>query len=125
MDSALFLMISLRVLPGSPNYIYNVILPHVERVGLGPTLISVVIGQAPLNFSWAQAGRVIRQLKSKSDIVSVDTMVGLLLLSIACVLPVLYRVYFTVPEPPTKARKLMDRDSDEEGTQLMLLDEDR
>lgn len=44
MDSALLTMISLRVLPGSPNYVYNVILPHVERVGLGPTLISVVIG---------------------------------------------------------------------------------
>jgi hypothetical protein len=55
-------------------------------------------------------------------------MAGLLLLSIACVLPVLYKVYFVREEEPSKsskARKLMSHGSDDEGTQLMLLDEDR
>ena len=41
-------------------------------------------------------------------------MVGLLLLSVACVLPVLYKVYF-FKDKPIKGKKMMDSGSDEEG----------
>jgi hypothetical protein len=41
-------------------------------------------------------------------------MVGLLLLSVACVLPVVYKVYF-FQEKGGKAKKMMDSGSDEEG----------
>ena len=44
LDSAIYTMISIRLIPGSPNYIYNVVLPHVESLKLRHILVGVLVG---------------------------------------------------------------------------------
>ena len=44
LDSAIYTMISIRLIPGSPNYIYNVVLPHVESLKLRHILAGVLVG---------------------------------------------------------------------------------
>ena len=72
---------------------------------------------------------MISQIKSKDDILTVRMIVELLLLAVACAVPVVYKIY------AAKEQKLIDKvskvrlkkkdDSDEEGTPLKLLDEDQ
>ena len=90
-DSAIYAMISMRLLPGSPNAIYNVVLPHIDSLHLGHVLAGVVIGQAPYNMSVAKAGQILSTIKSKSDIVSKETSLALLGLAFVFLLPVLIK----------------------------------
>ena len=43
-DSAIYAMISMRLLPGSPNAIYNVVLPHIDSLNLTHVIAGVTIG---------------------------------------------------------------------------------
>lgn len=48
-EQVVYTMISIRLLPGSPNYVYNIVLPHVESIKLRHILIGSTVGQAPYN----------------------------------------------------------------------------
>lgn len=123
-DSAILAMISLRIIPGSPNYTYNIILPHIETISLFHVLIGVTIGLAPLNFSWAQAGRMLSKIKSKSDIMSLATMLEFMLLAFAFTIPIMYKVYQSHSGQVHRQAKKYFVDDDEEGTQLLDMSED-
>lgn len=43
-ERALFALISLRMLPGSPNTLYNIMFPHIRGIYLWQNLLSVAIG---------------------------------------------------------------------------------
>ena len=84
-------MISMRLLPGSPNAIYNVVLPHINSLHLGHVLAGVIIGQAPYNFSVAKAGQILSTIKSKSDIVSKENSLAMVGLALVFLLPIVIK----------------------------------
>ena len=90
-DSAIYMMISMRLLPGSPNAVYNVVLPHINSLNMGHVMIGVLIGQAPYNFCIAKAGQILSTIKSKSDIVSKETSLALLGTALLLLLPILMK----------------------------------
>ena len=71
--NTIFYMISMRVLPGSPNFIYNVILPHIDSLSLFSVLMGVAVGQAPFNYFMAKAGQILMEIKEKGDIMDRET----------------------------------------------------
>ena len=90
-DSAIYAMISMRLLPGSPNAIYNVVLPHIDSLNLTHVLAGVTIGQAPYNFMVAKGGQILSTIKSKSDIFSLETSLGLLVMAVAFMIPIAFK----------------------------------
>ena len=87
-DSAIYAMISMRLLPGSPNAIYNVVLPHIDSLDLTHVLAGVTIGQAPYNFMVAKGGQILSTIKSKSDIFSFETTCGLAVMAVVFMIPI-------------------------------------
>ena len=75
-------MIAMRLMPGSPNAIYNLVLPHIKSIGLSHVLIGVAVGQAPYNFCVTNAGKMLGQIKSKEEIFTRETTLLFLSLSI-------------------------------------------
>lgn len=51
-----FGMISLRIFPGSPNPLYNILFPHIPSITLKQNLIGVLVGQLPYNLCVVKAG---------------------------------------------------------------------
>ncbi|TYZ60621.1 hypothetical protein PybrP1_004878 [[Pythium] brassicae (nom. inval.)] len=80
-DLALY-MIFLRVFPFTPNWFINVASPHLAiplpQFALGP-----LVGLIPYNFLSCQAGLVLRELRSKGDIIDTVTTVQLVGVAIA------------------------------------------
>ena len=93
LDSAVYTMISIRLIPGSPNYIYNVVLPHVDSLKLRHILVGVTIGQAPYNYIIAQAGKMIGTIKSKADIFTSDIVIGLSIMAFLFCTPPLIKFF--------------------------------
>ena len=81
-------MVSMRLLPGSPNAIYNVVLPHIDSLNIIHVLAGVTVGQAPYNFMVAKGGQILSTIKSKSDIFSFETTCGLLVMALVFMIPV-------------------------------------
>ncbi len=95
LDSAIYTMISIRLVPGSPNYIYNVVLPHVDSLKLRHILAGVLVGQAPYNFIVAQAGNMIGTIKSRADIFTPNIIIGLCLMALLFCTPALFKFFST------------------------------
>ena len=55
-DQKVSCMISLRMFPGSPNPLYNLLFPHIKAISLTQNLLGVLIGQLPYNLCVAKAG---------------------------------------------------------------------
>ena len=55
-EQIVFGMISLRVFPGSPNPLYNLLFPHIPSITLMQNLIGVLVGQLPYNLCVVKAG---------------------------------------------------------------------
>ena len=62
-------MISLRLFPGSPNPVYNLLFPHIQAISLTQNLLGVLFGQLPYNLCVVKAGQMIRKIHSRTDIV--------------------------------------------------------
>jgi uncharacterized membrane protein YdjX (TVP38/TMEM64 family) len=80
-------MIAMRLMPGSPNAIYNLVLPHIKSIGLSHVLVGVAVGQAPYNFFITNAGKMIGQIKSKNEIFTRETTYLFLGLSVLFLIP--------------------------------------
>ena len=82
-------MTSLRIFPGSPNPVYNLIFPHIRGISLSQILLGAFFGQLPYNLCLAKAGHMLHKLRSTTDIVDVTTAVEFMLVSLTLMLPVL------------------------------------
>ena len=82
-------MISLRIFPGSPNPLYNLLFPHVPSITLTHNLIGVLVGQLPYNLCVVKAGQMIRKIHSRSEIIDMHTMIEFFAIAIIFMLPVI------------------------------------
>mmetsp|Transcript_11377 Transcript_11377/g.15295 ORF Transcript_11377/g.15295 Transcript_11377/m.15295 type:complete len:96 (+) Transcript_11377:708-995(+) len=83
-------MISLFMFPGAPTSVYNLIFPHIPAISMTQHLVGVLIGKLPLNLCLVKAGQVIRKMHSMSDIMDNQTKVELAVVSLLCMLPLLF-----------------------------------
>lgn len=69
-----FYLVSLRLLPMTPNWAMNIVFPHI---GISPMQFacSVFLGLAPWNYIACSAGVVVSQLVSKSEIMTTQNYI--------------------------------------------------
>jgi uncharacterized membrane protein YdjX (TVP38/TMEM64 family) len=84
--SALYVMISLRLVPVTPNWLLNIISP-VIGVPLPLFFLSVLIGLIPYNYTCVQAGTILFQLTSLEDLISLSTIIKLTTIAIFLFVP--------------------------------------
>lgn len=78
-----------RLFPFSPYWFINLISPLLD-IPVSPFFWSTVLGSMPYNFICAQAGDVLSDLTSTSDIVSVSLVLKLLIVSFISLVPVIW-----------------------------------
>lgn len=78
-----------RLFPFSPYWFINLISP-ILNVPVSPFFWSTFFGSMPYNFVCAQAGDVLGDLTSTSDIVSVSLVIKLLIVSFVSLVPVIW-----------------------------------
>lgn len=83
-------MISLRMFPGSPNPLYNLIFPHIPAISLSQNLLGVLIGQLPYNLCVVKAGQVICKMQNRSEIIDTQTTLEMLAVSLLLMSPIIY-----------------------------------
>ena len=49
-------MVGMRLVPGSPNWVYTLVLPHIDSLSIWHVLVGVAFGQAPGVFIQTKAG---------------------------------------------------------------------
>ena len=69
-----FYLVSLRLLPVTPNWAMNIIFPHI---GIPPLqfALSVGIGLAPWNYISCSAGVIISEIMSRSEIMTAENYI--------------------------------------------------
>jgi uncharacterized membrane protein YdjX (TVP38/TMEM64 family) len=82
-------LLFLRLFPFSPYWFINMISPLLD-IPVSPFFWSTFFGVMPYNFICAQAGDVLGDLTSTSDIVSVSLVVKLLIVSFISLVPVIW-----------------------------------
>ncbi|KAI8069814.1 snare associated Golgi protein-domain-containing protein [Gilbertella persicaria] len=78
-----------RLFPFSPYWFINLISPLLD-IPVVPFFWSTVFGSMPYNFVCAQAGDVLSDLTSTSDIVTVSLVMKLLIVSFISLVPVIW-----------------------------------
>lgn len=82
-------LLFLRLFPFSPYWFINLISPLLD-IPVSPFFWSTFFGVMPYNFICAQAGDVLGDLTSTSDIVSISLVIKLLLVSFISLVPVIW-----------------------------------
>lgn len=78
-----------RLFPFSPYWFINLVSPLLD-IPVSPFFWSTFLGSMPYNFICAQAGDVLGDLTSTSDIVSVSLVLKLLIVSFISLVPVIW-----------------------------------
>lgn len=108
----LFLLLSLRVFPFSPNWLLNLASPWL-RVPLGTFATSVLLGLLPYNFITVQAGATLSSLTSTSDLLDPSTAASLVLLASGMLVPALLKEK-RAKEEDAKAVDSSDEEDDDD-----------
>ncbi|TDH64904.1 uncharacterized protein CCR75_006241 [Bremia lactucae] len=89
-------MIFLRVFPFTPNWFINMASPHLA-IPLGQFTLGPLFGLVPYNFLSCKAGLILRELRSRGDIIDSATTMQLIVVAIVggLVLPRLKRRFAT------------------------------
>ncbi|KAI8056957.1 hypothetical protein BDF22DRAFT_740468 [Syncephalis plumigaleata] len=85
-----YYLICLRLFPFTPNWLVNIASPHVG-VPLYQFFFSMLIGSMPYNFVSSQSGMILREISSVSDVLKPSTLIMLSLISLAALLPAIFR----------------------------------
>ncbi|KAF1794010.1 Transmembrane protein TMEM64/TMEM41 [Phytophthora cactorum] len=93
-------MIFLRVFPFTPNWFINMASPHLD-IPLGQFTLGPLIGLIPYNFLSCKAGLILRELRSRGDIIDTATTVQLIVVAAVggLVLPRLKKHFATSSTP--------------------------
>ncbi|KAI9593138.1 hypothetical protein BDF19DRAFT_449598 [Syncephalis fuscata] len=86
----IYYLICLRLFPFTPNWLVNIASPHIG-VPLSQFFFSMLIGSMPYNFVSSQSGMMLREITSISDVMKPSTLIMLSLISLAALLPALFR----------------------------------
>ncbi|KAG1688989.1 hypothetical protein DVH05_002874 [Phytophthora capsici] len=94
-------MIFLRVFPFTPNWFINMASPHLH-IPIGQFSLGPLFGLIPYNFLSCKAGLILRELRSRGDIIDTATTVQLIVVAVVgiLVLPRLKKHFATSPETP-------------------------
>ena len=84
-DDLFYYMIFCRIMPGTPNWLMNISMPHlqinelyfVSSIFIGFILVNLT-GLSPYNFLVCSAGVMISTLKSKEDIMGLQNYLWVL-----------------------------------------------
>ncbi|KAG2516797.1 hypothetical protein JM16_006197 [Phytophthora kernoviae] len=95
-DEMSLYMIFLRVFPFTPNWFINMASPHLA-IPVGQFTLGPLIGLIPYNFLSCKAGLILRELRSRGDIIDTATTVQLIVVAVvgAFVLPRLKKHFAT------------------------------
>ncbi|CAL1548107.1 unnamed protein product [Lymnaea stagnalis] len=85
-DGLFFFLLFLRLFPMSPSWFMNMVAPIVG-IPIHLFFLSVLIGLMPYNFICVQTGSVLSQITSVSDIFTVWTLLKMLMVALAALLP--------------------------------------
>ncbi|CAI5735307.1 unnamed protein product [Hyaloperonospora brassicae] len=98
-DMALY-MVFLRVFPFTPNWFINLASPHLA-IPLRQFMLGPLLGLIPYNFLSCKAGLILRELRSRTDIIDTATTVQLVVVAFVggLVLPRLKRRFATGSDP--------------------------
>ncbi|GMF66659.1 unnamed protein product [Phytophthora fragariaefolia] len=80
-DEMALYMIFLRVFPFTPNWFINMASPHLD-IPLGQFTLGPLIGLIPYNFLSCKAGLILRELRSRGDIIDTATTVQLIVAAV-------------------------------------------
>lgn len=81
-----FFLLFLRLFPMTPNWFLNLSAP-ILNIPLSQFFFSVLIGLTPYNFICVQTGAILSQINSLDAIFSWDTLLKLLLMAMAALVP--------------------------------------
>ncbi|ESN98822.1 hypothetical protein HELRODRAFT_67244, partial [Helobdella robusta] len=94
LNGSLFMtLISLRVMPMTPNWLLNITLP-VLGIRLHYFTLSVLLGLMPYNLICVQSGRMLSEIHSSSDVITLSVMVKLLLATFLLLMPNILTIIF-------------------------------
>ncbi|EEY61510.1 SNARE associated Golgi protein, putative [Phytophthora infestans T30-4] len=99
-DEMALYMIFLRVFPFTPNWFINMASPHLD-IPLGQFTLGPLVGLIPYNFLSCKAGLILRELRSRGDIIDTATTVQLIVVAAVggVVLPRLKKHFATSSAP--------------------------
>ncbi|KAI9905269.1 hypothetical protein PsorP6_013990 [Peronosclerospora sorghi] len=80
-DEMALYMIFLRVFPFTPNWFVNLASPHLA-IPLSQFTLGPLVGLMPYNFLSCKAGLILRELRSRQDIIDTVTTVQLILVAV-------------------------------------------
>uniref|UniRef100_A0A8C2UAJ8 Transmembrane protein 41A n=1 Tax=Coturnix japonica TaxID=93934 RepID=A0A8C2UAJ8_COTJA len=81
-----FFLLFLRLFPMTPNWFLNLSAP-ILNIPIAQFFFSVLIGLTPYNFICVQTGAILSQINSLDAIFSWDTLLKLLLMAMAALIP--------------------------------------
>ncbi|GAB1600217.1 transmembrane protein 41A-like [Argonauta hians] len=93
MDSLFYFLLFLRLFPMSPNWFLNISSP-ILNIPIHYFFFSVLVGLMPYNFICVQTGCVLSSIRSVNDIFTFTTIIKLLGIAVAAVLPGVVIKYF-------------------------------
>lgn len=79
-DEMALYMVFLRVFPFTPNWFINMASPHLA-IPLRQFTLGPLIGLIPYNFLSCKAGLILRELRSRGDIIDRDTTIQLIVVA--------------------------------------------
>ena len=79
-------MLSLRLVPVTPNWFINITSP-VLGIPIKVFALTALVGLVPYNFMCVKAGSVLSELKSVNDLLNLQTAVNLVILAAIASLP--------------------------------------
>jgi uncharacterized membrane protein YdjX (TVP38/TMEM64 family) len=107
-DEMALYMVFLRVFPFTPNWFINMASPHLA-IPLRQFTLGPFFGLIPYNFLSCKAGLILRELRSRGDIIDTATTVQLIVVAVVggLVLPKLKKHFASssAPAPTTDAIK--------------------
>uniref|UniRef100_H3GE05 VTT domain-containing protein n=1 Tax=Phytophthora ramorum TaxID=164328 RepID=H3GE05_PHYRM len=103
-DEMALYMVFLRVFPFTPNWFINMASPHMA-IPLSQFALGPLIGLIPYNFLSCKAGLILRELRSRGDIIDTATTVQLIVAAVVggLVLPRLKKHFATSSSATTAA----------------------
>ncbi|CAI5742467.1 unnamed protein product [Peronospora destructor] len=101
-DEMALYMVFLRVFPFTPNWFINMASPHLA-IPLGQFTLGPLIGLIPYNLLSCKAGLILRELRTRGDIIDTATTVQLIFVAAVggLVLPRLKKHFATGPASAT------------------------
>eukprot|EP00474_Spongospora_subterranea_P000851 CRZ01309.1 hypothetical protein [Spongospora subterranea] len=86
-------LISLRLFPFTPNFLLNLVSPHIG-IPFRYFFMSVLVGLLPYNLITTKAGNLLGSLTNMADALDMSNLVQLIVLALVALIPTVFRKRF-------------------------------